>query len=80
MISTALINWEGLSWAREYINDDKQGIPPKLASEIVNYGDIVYVIRKRSGKYSLSQLPSASSALVSLSPDNGAIKASGRWI
>lgn len=68
------INWQGLSWAREYINDDKQGVPPKLASEIVNYGDIVYVTEKDQ-QYALSQLPSASSALVSLSPDNGAIKA-----
>lgn len=68
------IYWEGLSWAREYINDDKQGLPPKIASEIVNYGDIVYVTQKNE-QYALSQLPSASSALVSLSPDNGAIKA-----
>ena len=70
----ATINWQGLSWAREYINDDKQGLPPKLASEIVRYGDVVYV-RQKNQKYTLSQLPSASSALVSLSPDNGAIKA-----
>ncbi|MCO4798740.1 MAG: penicillin-binding protein 1A [Colwelliaceae bacterium] len=71
---TAYIDWNGLSWAREYINDDKQGTSPELASEIVRYADIVYVI-KNNEQYSLSQLPSASSALVSLSPDNGAIKA-----
>lgn len=70
----ATIDWQGLSWAREYINDDKQGLPPKIASEIARYGDIVYVTQK-AGQYALSQLPSASSALVSLSPDNGAIKA-----
>jgi penicillin-binding protein 1A len=68
------ISWKGMSWAREFINDDKQGVPPKLASEILQFGDIVFVIRT-GDEYKLSQLPQVSSALVSLSPDNGAIKA-----
>ncbi|MDT0603738.1 penicillin-binding protein 1A [Thalassotalea castellviae] len=68
------INWQGLSWAREYINDDKQGPAPQFANEIVKYADVVYV-RQQGQQYALSQFPSASSALVSLSPDNGAIKA-----
>ncbi|MEW6991886.1 penicillin-binding protein 1A [Colwelliaceae bacterium 6441] len=68
------IDWSGLSWAREYINDDKQGDAPTSAHEIVSYTDIIYVT-ENNGQYSLSQLPLASSALVSLSPDNGAIKA-----
>jgi len=71
---TEIIDWQGLSWAREYINDDKQGTAPKTASEILAYGDVIYVI-KTDNQYSLSQLPLASSALVSLSPDDGAIKA-----
>lgn len=73
-LSIASIEWQGLSWAREYFNDDKQGPAPELASEIVNYGDVIY-ITKNEETYQLSQLPSASSALVSLSPDNGAINA-----
>ncbi len=68
------ISWQGMSWAREFINDEKQGPPPKLASEILNYGDAIFVIKTEQG-FKLSQLPQASSALVSLSPDNGAIKA-----
>ncbi|MDO6445055.1 penicillin-binding protein 1A [Colwellia sp. 1_MG-2023] len=71
---TIIIDWQGLSWAREYINDDKQGPAPKLANEIVQYADVVY-IRENNEEFALSQFPSASSALVSLSPDNGAIKA-----
>lgn len=70
----AIIEWHGLSWAREYINDDKQGPAPQTAEEIVRYGDIIYVI-KNQHNYQLSQLPIASSALVSLSTDNGAIQA-----
>jgi penicillin-binding protein 1A len=68
------IPWEGMSWAREFINDEIQGTVPKVASDILKYGDIVFVIKNENG-FKLSQLPQVSSALVSLSPDNGAIKA-----
>jgi len=73
-LQEAEISWQGMSWAREFINDEKQGVPPKLASDILNYGDAIFVIKTEQG-FKLSQLPQASSALVSLSPDNGAIKA-----
>lgn len=69
------ISWAGMAWARPYINDQKQGIPPKLASEIFHYGDVILVTKTAEGEYRLSQLPTASAAIVSLSPDNGAIKA-----
>lgn len=72
--STALIEWQGLSWARPFINDDKQGPPPKVAADIVKKGDVIMVAHTESG-YRLSQLPEVSSALVSLNTDNGAIKA-----
>lgn len=68
------INWDGLAWAREYISDSKQGIPPKFAYQILTYGDAI-LISKDADSYRLSQLPVASSALISLSPDDGAIKA-----
>ncbi len=70
-----IINWQGMSWARAYINDEKQGTAPKTAAEILTYGDVVLVIQNQDSSYQLSQLPDASAALVSISPDNGAIKA-----
>jgi len=69
-----VINWSGMSWAREFINDTKQGPAPETANEILAYGDVILVEEKPDGFY-LSQLPKASAALVSLSPDDGAIKA-----
>lgn len=69
-----VIEWQGLSWARAYFNDDKQGPAPKVAHEIVKTGDIVMVTPSATG-YRLSQLPDVSSALVSLATDDGAIKA-----
>jgi len=70
-----LIPWAGMAWARPYINDQKQGQAPKVASEIFRYGDVILVKKTAEDEYRLSQLPIASSAIVSLSPDNGAIKA-----
>lgn len=68
------IDWQGLAWARAFINDDKQARPPSLAKDILTAGDIVMVSATESG-YRLSQLPEVSAALVSLATDNGAIKA-----
>ncbi len=63
-----------MTWDRDYITDNKQGNPPERASDIFQYGDVILVTQHEDG-YHLSQLPRASSALVSISPDNGAIKA-----
>ncbi len=71
----AVIQWQGLAWARAYINDQKQGRPPKVASDILHYGDIILVSKMPDNSYRLGQLPTASAAIVSLSPDDGAIKA-----
>jgi len=71
----AIINWEGMSWARPFINDDTQDVTPNNASEILSYGDVILVVQQPDGSYYLSQLPEVSAALVSISPDNGAIKA-----
>lgn len=68
-----IINWQDMSWARAYINDDKQGPAPKVPSDILTLGDVIYVEHISDKNYKLSQLPDASAALVALSPDNGAI-------
>ncbi len=71
----AKIMWEGMSWARLFINDDTQDVVPQSASDIFRYGDVILVIQQADGSFHLSQLPQVSSALVAISPDNGAIKA-----
>ncbi len=72
---TATIKWQGLAWARPYINDQKQGRPPKTAKDILKYGDVILVSKMADNNYRLGQLPTASAAIVSLSPNDGAIKA-----
>lgn len=73
MITTE-IPWEGLSWARSYISDEKQGPALTSPQAILSVGDLIYVEKKQSS-YMLSQLPQVSSALIAISPDNGAIQA-----
>jgi penicillin-binding protein 1A len=74
-LTKATISWDGMSWARPFINDDNQGVAPKSASEIFGYGDVILVVKTPDERYHLSQLPEVSAALVSISSDNGAIKA-----
>ena len=71
----AIITWDGMSWARPFINDDTQGVAPTKASDIFRYGDVILAVLQKDGSYRLSQLPEVSAALVSISPDNGAVKA-----
>ena len=71
---TAVINWPHLSWARPYINQERQGNAPKRADQILAPGMLIYV-RDIEGQWRLSQLPQASSALVAMDPKDGAIRA-----
>jgi penicillin-binding protein 1A len=68
--------WDGLDWARPYIDDQTQGDDPEFASDILQDGMLIY-IRKRpqDDVWQLGQLPDASGALVALDPNNGAVKA-----
>lgn len=68
------IPWHGLHWAREYLSDQKQAAAPKVAAHILTIGDVIFV-KQVNDEYHLSQIPQASSALVAISPDNGAIQA-----
>ena len=69
------LEWDqGLSSARPYISEDSRGPSPKLAEEIVAPGDLIR-IKQQDGMWRLSQVPEAQAALISLSPQNGAIRA-----
>ena len=67
------IPWEGLSWARRYIDTNEMGAMPERASQILKKGDIIRVQKISADLWRLSQIPDVSGALVSLNPDNGAI-------
>lgn len=72
--SLITIGWEGLSWARKQINADYLGARPKMASDILQLGDVIRVMETKQG-FRLSQQPEAEAGFVALNPSNGAILA-----
>ncbi len=71
----AQIDWDGMAWARKALGPDELAPPPKSASDIVQRGDVVYVVANTSGVAQLAQIPEAQSALVALDPGDGGIAA-----
>lgn len=69
----AQISWDNLKWARTFVDDEHQGVAPEKASDILNVGELVWVRLTEDNQYRLTQIPQVSSAIVAISPDNGAI-------
>ena len=72
--SSAQLMMEQMNWAKPYINVNKQGPEPKLASEVVKVGDLIRV-RKIGESFRLSQEPDIEAAMVAMQPNDGAITA-----
>jgi len=74
-----LINKTDSTWAREYIHVDRRGPPVAKMSDVVAIGDIIRLRRQDDegipGRWLLAQLPEIQGAVVSLDPQNGAVKA-----
>lgn len=67
------LDWEGLRWAKRFINSSSWRSSPKSASEIAEPGDLIRVTRNEAGQWILGQVPDVNGGLVSINPDNGAI-------
>lgn len=68
------ISEAGFRWARAYIDVNRRGPRPRVATELAGVGDVVRYDMSDDG-YRLGQVPAIQGALVSLNPDNGAIEA-----
>lgn len=74
------LTWEGLEWARPYIDENRRGEKPKTAAEILRPGDLIRILPVEASDdtpahWRLAQIPEAAGALVSVDPDDGAIRA-----
>ena len=69
------LTWDSLKWARKYITRYRQSFAPKAATDILTPGMQIWVRKNEDDSYLLSQIPEASSAIVSLDPQDGRIKA-----
>ncbi|HSC47506.1 MAG TPA: transglycosylase domain-containing protein, partial [Gammaproteobacteria bacterium] len=69
------VPWDGMKWARRYQTASAMGPSPKTAADILGVGDVVYLRQGDDHRWSLSQVPQAQGALVSLDPVDGAVVA-----
>jgi penicillin-binding protein 1A len=71
---TDSLTWEGMKWARAYINQDAQGPAPKTAADVLKEGDVIRVVRHPETQiWQLTQIPKASAALISLNARDGSV-------
>lgn len=68
------VDWDGIRWARPYVNENFRGAAPRRAGQVVSPGDLIR-LRKTPGGMALSQIPDIQGALVALDPFNGAVRA-----
>ncbi|CAL1329310.1 peptidoglycan glycosyltransferase/peptidoglycan DD-transpeptidase MrcA [Candidatus Providencia siddallii] len=70
--SQEVITMKGVRWARRFISDEKQGIPPMMINNVIHAGEQIWV-RKIKNEWYLSQIPDVNAAFIALNPNNGAI-------
>ncbi|MFZ6046055.1 penicillin-binding protein 1A [Pseudomonas sp. CR3202] len=69
------VSWDSMKWARPFLNTNSLGPRPQRPADVAQVGDLVRVQRQADGSLRFVQLPAAQSALVSLDPNDGAIRA-----
>ncbi|MDC0508915.1 PBP1A family penicillin-binding protein [Gammaproteobacteria bacterium] len=71
------ISWsDELSWARPYISENRRGTKPRGFEDILKEGDLIWLKRDAvTNNISVTQVPEAQSALISLEANTGSILA-----
>ncbi|UMZ12560.1 penicillin-binding protein 1A [Pseudomonas sp. MPFS] len=69
------VAWESMKWARPFLNTNSMGPSPRQPADVTQIGDLVRVQRQADNSLKFSQIPVAQGALVTLDPQNGAIRA-----
>jgi len=69
------LDLDAVKWAQRYKDESHRGAPPKHVDDVLKTGDVVRVARNAEGKWKLSQIPGAQGALMSLDPEDGAVRA-----
>ena len=72
--SSVTLNMAGVRWARAYKSDTLQGPTPRSVTQVLQTGQQIWV-RKVNDDWWLGQVPAVNSALVSLNPEDGAVRA-----
>jgi penicillin-binding protein 1A len=72
--SSVSLSMAGVRWARAYKSDTLQGPTPRSVTQVLQAGQQIWV-RKVNDDWWLGQVPVVNSALVSLNPEDGAVRA-----
>ncbi|EJL82983.1 peptidoglycan glycosyltransferase/peptidoglycan DD-transpeptidase MrcA [Pantoea sp. GM01] len=72
--SSVSLSMAGVRWARPYKSDTLQGPTPRSVTQVLQAGQQIWV-RKVNDDWWLGQVPLVNSALVSLNPEDGAVRA-----
>lgn len=70
----AYLCWKGIRWAAPYVDGNRTGARPNVATDVLAQGDVIRLYDAGGGRWSLGQAPEVSGALVSLDVKNGAIR------
>lgn len=68
------IDFEGVRWARKFINDERQGVSPKNIEMVLHEGEVIWT-RNLDNKWILAQIPEVNTAIVAIDSNDGAILA-----
>ncbi|WP_164485521.1 penicillin-binding protein 1A [Pseudomonas chlororaphis] len=68
------VSWDSMKWARPFLNTNSMGPAPKQPSDVAQVGDLIRVQRQADNSLKFRQIPVVQGALVSLDPQNGAIR------
>lgn len=69
------VAWDSMKWARPFLHTNSLGPRPQRPGDVAQVGDLIRVQRQDDNSLRFVQLPAAQSALVSLDPQDGAIRA-----
>lgn len=69
------IPWEGMSWAKRFVDENVQGPAPESAADIMAPGHVIYLSQAADATWRLAQTPAVQGALVALDPLDGAVVA-----
>jgi penicillin-binding protein 1A len=68
-----MVPWNGISWAKPFIDRQTTGDEPEFAADILSVSDVIIVMPTTAGTWALAQIPEAQGAVVSVDPVDGAI-------
>lgn len=69
------LDMKAIQWARAYKSNIRQGANPKVPSEVIIPGDLIYTYVNEKNETIMTQVPEVEGALVALNPLTGAIEA-----